>query len=403
MKEHMLTGTKRERVEEKLLRKFRGMEIFEPEKHFRLFKQLQDGSFGFSPVACALYANGFNPRGASKLAPFGLIYSGDQSIFSMGYFRKEGTAYDEDGYLMIVAPKGIQVGSVIQHVTEEILADSTIPCKGVYVRFIGVRDYPDYVFRGFNLVGTDNNEWNPRAPQEDETYFHSTLDLSRVIRPNFDTFEVLDLGGTVDKEHRRKSRLAFKRFENFLRRNGLEFRMEKITGDNAGAASEVGRGLICAHFAQLTDPVGSVAEDHLGVVSPQILSLPDVKAYVGHLNNIPISIFVGEEIGPGMVGLYTPFTLRSSDHILKNLLRIDPNELIPNLPEIKDGPKQVPRSEGFSAIAVFNQIQYFAKIIIEEGISYVKLGGSEEKKLDDAKRQLGAEEDRTLWVFKGKV
>jgi hypothetical protein len=30
------------------------------------------------------------------------------------------------------------------------------------------------------------------------------------------------------------------------------------------------------------------------------------------------------------------------------------------------------------------------------------MGGSEEKKLDDAKRELGAVEDKTYWAYTGK-
>ncbi|MFH1520926.1 MAG: hypothetical protein ABID61_04725 [Candidatus Micrarchaeota archaeon] len=401
--------TKREIVEQKLLAKFKQVKILDPDMGTWQLDR-KEGNFGMSPAAIALYANGYNPRGVSRIAPLGLYYheattcsTVDDAVFGIGYFRKEGTSED-DSYLMLIAPT-LRALERIAPFIEKIFQDGTIPCKGVYVRFLNEYGKNLLVGHGFHPVTFESNPWNPRAPQEDETFYHSTLWIPGILRPILPTeFEVLDLENTENKEHRRKSRMAVQRFRNFLKRNQIDFRMQQIFPKECEHASGIGQKIIREHFSRLVDPVGSMAEDHFGVVHPKILKLPDIRASIGYLNDVPVSIFVGEGIrrskngGFDTLGLYTSITLRDNEYVLGELLGLDPYETIPNLPEIKNGPKTVSRAEGFSAISIFNLFNYF----FQSGVEWIKLGGSEEKKLDDAKRQMGAKEDKTYWVYKEK-
>lgn len=415
MNQHTLTGTgrtKREVVEQTLLAKFPGMKIFEPDKHASDMIRFQDGSFGFGYAASALYIHGFNPRGISKLAPFGLLYHEDNVMFGLGYFRKEGTCENDDGYLMILAPKGLNAVRRVTEIVSEVLADRYIPCNGVYVRFLDGFEKSKFVNAGFSEVTAEANPWHPSAPLEDETFCHSTLWLPSVVRlttARVEGFEVLDLDEAEDKEHRRKSRLAFKRFANFIGRNKLNYRMDRIafeTNQEQEQAIDIGRKIIIMHFNSLVNPVGSCAEDYLGLVSSEILRWMNTIGYIGYLNEVPISVFLGAPVHGHSVGdrwntlgLYASITLRSAEHVLGDLLGLDPYEMIDN--QLDSKRPKVPRAEGFSAISLYNQLYYFAKVLAH-GISTIKLGGSEEKKLDDAKRQLGATEDKTYWVYKEK-
>lgn len=390
MNEHIKSRTKREQAECQLLQVFKNIKIFEPEKHCHILTSYSDCSFGFSSAAFSLYSNGMNPRGKSRIAPFGLLYHDGIVVFSIGYFRKEGQREDEDGYLMIVAPKGNGASEKVALLAEGML--KTIQCKGVCVRFLDEKAFSVLKEMGFTAAAM--SPWHPLAPQEDETFCHSDLKLSRVINHCSDNFEVLDLSDAQDKEHRRKSRLAFRRFGNFLKRNRLSFKMEKLRPTQ----SETARSIVKRHFSLLKEPVGSIAEDHFGIVSPEILALPNVRAYMGYLNDLPISVFVGEKIAQDTVALYTPMTLRSAADVLP-ALGLDPEEMVANLGELRNEPGKVQRKQGFSAVALFNQLNYFAKLAAE-GLEHVKLGGSEKKELDDEKRQLGATEDQTYWAVK---
>lgn len=404
MNSHISIGTKREVAEQKLLAKFPCMKIFEPDKHAPDMLQFQDGSFGFGYAASALYAHGFNQRGISKFAPFGLLYHENKVMFGLGYFRKDGT--NDDGYLMLLAPKGLDAVRRVTEIVIEILSDNSIQCSGVYVRFLDEYSRTQYVNTGFSTVTAETNPWHPNAPLEDETFCHSILWLPSVIRlttARDEGFEVLDLDGVENKEHRRKSRMAFQRFSNFLGRNKLNYRMDRIPFDtNPEPAIDIGRKIVYTHFKTLVNPVGSCAEDYLGLISPDILRWMNTIGYIGYLNDVPISVFLGAPVHghhtdekQRTLGLYASITLRNAELVLGNL-GIDPYETMQS-----DSGKPVPRAEGFSAISLFNQMHYFAKVLAD-GIPIIKLGGSEEKRLDDAKRQMGAGEDKTYWVYKGK-
>lgn len=387
---------KREMFERAILGKFRNIRILEPTKDFRALEGYKDSSFGFSIAAAALYANGFNPRGFTKVAPLGLIYDDGKTAFLIGYFRKQEQEMDENGYVMAICPKGSRAIEKTAEILNKILDDADIPCSGVYARFLNKAQRDLMLSYGFNDISA--SPWDKRAPQEDETYCHSILSLPKVIALTANKIEVLDLEHAVDKEHKRKSRLAYKRFVNFIRRNKLDFTMRKFDSEQI----ELATGLVCNHFSQLRDAVGSMAEDYFGILTPQVLGLPTVHSYIGYLNDLPISVFVGEELGAHTLGLYLSITSRNKELVLSQL-GINADEMVENLPDlIKIGePEMVKQGTGFSAIPLFIQIAYFAKML-ELGIHTIKLGGSETKDLDDMKRQLGVEPDPTYWVVKQK-
>ena len=83
-----------------------------------------------------------------------------------------------------------------------------------------------------------------------------------------------------------------------------------------------------------------------------------------------MSIFVGEDLGNGMIGIYTPFTLRGNPMIM-----------------------------GYSAMPMFALTELLIRLK-EIGFEKVHLGGSENASLDRTKELLGAKEDKTYWVFK---
>jgi|GEM_PF-5361096 len=396
--------TKREAFERKVLARFgHAVQIMDPDRHYLVFKRLQpyfdgysptqdvpglySGSYGFSPSASALYANGFNPRGLSKVAPFGLLY-GDfgndnlcfTSVFSIGYFRKPGSKEGEDGYMMILCPQGdASTMDLAVRFARNILCEQDIPCAGVYFRFLDFVQWNTATSLGLRNIS--GYPWHPKAVKEDETFCHSSLFLPKVIELSGSGFRVLDLQDAPDKYHRRKSRMAFKRFENFLSRNGLEFCMKRLMSEDSEKNCKIAMEIIRSNFARMDNHICSVAEDYLGICDPRIFRLPDIHAYVGYLARVPIAVFIGEEIAGGSVGLYTAITLHDARQVL---------------PELGIAPESQ-KAMGFSAVSMAAQMHYFANLLAK-GITTVKLGGSETKELDDQKRQLGAKEDETYWL-----
>lgn len=391
MKQNIIPQTRREQFETRMLQRFTALEILKPEIHSRSFQTMQNGSFGFGIAAAAFYANGKNQRGSSRIAPFGLVFDKYDDLFVIGYFRKPGSAENDDGYAMFLCPKGEGVAGVVAGFAEEMLADPELRCAGVYARFLSRRMRDELLIRGFSSVSSQYAPWHQLAPQEDETFCHSRLYLPEVLTLDGTNFHVRDLSNAKDKDHRRKSRMAFQRFGNFLSRNSLGYHLEKMRLD--GSDSETAMKIIRSYFASIGETCGSVPEDYLGLVDPKILGFARVHAYLGYLGNVPVSVFIGEELQhqihylslPGQIGIYASISMRNKEEVLP-ALGLDPKDK---------------RSDGFSAISIVAQLYYFAKLFAQ-GITLVKLGGSEKKSVDDAKRQLGAEEERTYWVFKGR-
>ena len=104
-------SSSRDIVEQKLKEIF-GDKLLPTEQAHEAIRERKDGSFAVSEMGMMLYTNGYNLRGQSKEYPNGMVYSDDEIIFGVGYFAREG---EEDGHLMVVAPRG---ENVVQSVDE---------------------------------------------------------------------------------------------------------------------------------------------------------------------------------------------------------------------------------------------------------------------------------------------
>jgi hypothetical protein len=372
--------TKRERAETAMLEKFRCLRVFKPGKDWRALEPLKDGSFGFGSAAFALYSNGFNARGKSAIAPFGLLYENDGAVFSVGYFRKEGSGREEDGYLFVVAPKGKGAVEAAAEFAAKALEDRSIPCKGVYVRFLDGSGLAALERKGFVKVDERHYPWHDEAPLEDETHCHSeikladALDLAALGKNGFAPEAV----GRARGDHRNKSRRAVGNFASFLGKNGLEYRLEKMPHQM------IARGIAGAHFEYVWKSgkaVGSTAQDYFGVLSGEVASLPQVFARAGYLRDLPVSAFVAESLGKAVVGIYSMLTIRDEKYLAERMVGLD--------------------MAGFGSIARYALLRFFAELAWQ-GVKAVKLGGSETHGLDRFKWELGAEEDRTFWASLGQ-
>ena len=387
-----MAGTRCETFDRAVLAKFRHLKILEPEKDLAVIEKFKDGSFGFGMAAFALYANGFNPRGRTALAPCGLLFHDGKNAFGVGYYRKEGDLEGDDGYLMVIAPKGQNAARVAGEFARAVINDKEIPCKGAYIRFLQSADMRLLERLGFEKVGKKHG-WNEKAPLEDETYKHSSIRLANLLKWHDGMLLV-----------KNDIRLQKNRFENFLARNGLTWRWEEIKpGDYRTAEAIIGD-----HFSLLERQgkrIGSMAEDYYGLTRMAI-GISGVDAKLGYVANVPVSAFISETISPANAenraeGMYCTITLRDEALILQKL-GLDPEELVANQSQmIEPGEtEKVQRKRGVSAIAQFFQLAYLAELA-KKGMQVAKMGGSETHEHDTAKARLGAGLDTTVWAFLG--
>ncbi len=348
----MFNETKRDIVENILLDRFEQVQPYSP-NYSEVIGKYKDGSFGVSNLAFALYSNGLGPRGRSSKHPYGLVFEDSETLFSIGYYRKENDPEDSDGYLFVVAPRGKNIGEKIGEIFDEVKGKD-IPCKGVYARFLKLDQYLELLNTGFLPI--EESPWHSESPKEDETYSHSIVNIKNHIPI--------------------KTRYAKNRFKNFLKRSGFQYELEKL------ANKEDARQVIDSHFDMLQKKgkaIGSTPEDHYNSLSSDLLNLESVNAYVGYLQEDPVSVFVGEMLSPNRFGLYTPFTLRDPDKI----------SCVDTCSDYT----------GFTAMPTYAYVRLSEKLK-ERGISEVHLGGSELPDLDRFKRQLGGREDPSYWAVK---
>jgi hypothetical protein len=332
-----------------------------------MLEEHKDGSYGMANLACALYSNGYNPRGQSKNNPCGLIFEDEEAVFSIGYFQKEQTLGSE-GYIFFVSPRGKNVLRKVTDLTREVLAGTEIPCQGVYVRFLELNQYLELLKKGFLPI--KEAPWHPEAPEEDESYSHSIVSLENLVSQ-----ENINLVDAQSRNSRRKARDSYNRFRNFLDRNNLTYRLEESSITQTLDAREI----VEKHFEMLRGKgkdISSTPEDYHSLFDVDILGIEGVQSYVGWLGGEAVSVFIGEKLSDTRFGLYTAFTLREKELI--------------NL-EFKD-------RTGFSAISMYAYIELFKKLS-EKGVEEVHLGGSELPDLNIFKRRLGAKiGDPTYWA-----
>ena len=375
--------TRRDVAERILLSELKDVRPYTPQES-KTIDRYKDGSFGLSNIAFALYSNGHNPRGRSSNYPYGLIFEDGQTLFSIGYYRKESDPEDSDGYVFVVAPRGKNAIEKVRAFTDSIISNDEIPCKGVYVRFLNEAQYKELLKLGFSPVDKDHYPWHLQAPQEDETYNSSIVSIDDLVSISEEGSVHINLIGTGSRNSRKKARDGYNRFANFLNRNQCTFSLEEYIGENQNDAERI----IQKHFEMLREKgkdIGSTPEDHYNSLDPSLIDLGGVKAYLGYLQKKPVSVFVGEFLSPKRFGLYTPYTLRDKKLVLSDL-GIDPES---------------DEAVGFSAISIYAYIRLLEKLK-NQGVKEVHLGGSELEDLDTVKRQLGGKSDPSYWVVKLK-
>jgi len=378
----MTKETKRTVVEKILQKKFAEVKPFTPKKASKVEKY-KDGSFGVGVLAFALYSNGHNFRGRSIKNPFGLLFDDGEAIFSIGYYRKEHDAEDEDGFLFVVAPRGKKVVEKVEKFVDKVLEDKEIPCQGVYVRFLSLSQYVGLINKGF--LPAKESPWDPESPEEDETFTYSRLNVSDLLEiEKHGVVKVKSIKGQSGSGKKR-IKASYSRFVNFLERNGFTFTLREYTPSKLTDAKYI----LYKHFEmleKLNKAVGSTPEDHFNSIDPEILKLEKVKAYIGYLNGQPVSLFVGEFLSKKSFGLYTPFTLRDSAEILPLLkLRVKSKEAV-----------------GFTALSTYAYVELIKKLM-KKGVEEINFGGSEITDLNIFKRKLGCRSDPTYWVVKLSV
>ena len=381
MEKHKSQPTQRERVESALLAKFPGrIKVFEPMVDHPLVNRHKNGTFGFSNAGFALYSNGYNPRGRSALAPLGLLYQDGENAFSISYFTREGDRAGSRGYLFIVAPTGRD--AVLR--AHEVMAgiSDNLDVAGFYVRFLTCNQYVDFLSMKpvpyMAYIPAKQHPWHPEAPEEDET-------LSASIVP-------IRIAVTRESVMHPHLSLARHGFENFLKRHpGCTYTLEKMNPANIMVAREI----VERHFRLLQDSgkrIGSTAEDYFGCLSEPMLNVPGVVAFIGLLNQIPVSVFVAEAIYGGSepsrhpysaAGVYTSITLRDRGFLLPKL----------GIDQV-DGEA----GRGFGCLSAYAFARLFAELELM-GFKDVHLGGSEHPDLNRFKRGIGARNDPTYWIY----
>jgi hypothetical protein len=374
----LIEGKKqRDIVEEALMSHFSGIVRPLTFQDIKIINQFKDGSFGFSFLGLMLYANGYNLRGESSRYPQGLLYYDGENIFGLGFFKK--TFEEEKGHLHIIAPRGKTWMTIVNNFIKQVRQIPEIPKTSIYIRHLSETKYRQLLDIQGGYSEITDNPWHPSAHSEDETYHHRLIYLDDIITYDCTGNLVIKvLESEESRDFRRKAKLAYNRFNNFLDRNHAEFCIELYQPDKQ---KNEAKDLIIQHFKTLKNAVGSSPEDYFNLIyhlPPSDQGNSDFFAYIGYLkdksNCIPVMLFIGEKVYGDTVALYATFALRDD--------RIIPQNYNPT---------------GFTAISQYSYLRIF-DLLYRNGIKYADLGGSEVKDLDRFKRQLGAKEIKTYWL-----
>lgn len=369
--------TKRDIVEEFLLKNVKNILPFDPNNPN--IEKYKDNNFGLSVIGFALYSNGHNLRGKSTNYKYGLLYEDGENIVSIGYFRKETDEDTEDGYLFFTAPSGPRIVDIIKEIVAN-LSIQNLPIKGFYIRYLNLEKYIQFLNLGYLPI--KESPWHPEAPEEDETFNNSLVDIDSVIDIQNEEFTIKKIEG-LSKNSRKKVKYAYARFNNFLLRNNLSYRLEHLAYENSHLAYRI----IKSHFEMLRKygkNIGSTQEDHFNAVDPNILDNKDCMAFIGFLKEIPVSIFVGEKLSEDTFALYTPFTLRDVEVIDSVFYSDKFQEIV-----------------GLSAMPTYAYVHLLLELK-KKGFRYVDFGGSELADLNKFKRQMGGVSKPSYWVYTPK-
>ncbi|MFV8131416.1 hypothetical protein [Streptomyces syringium] len=373
-----LPATDRDEFEGRLQSLF-GDKLRPVEESFDTIGTFKDGSFAMGHLGLMLYTNGYNIRGTSTQHPNGLVFHDGENLFGVGYFSKE--AHPEK-HLHIVAPKGPDRIAVVKSFIAAV-REAGLTRTSIYVRHLPPEDHVAFLAAGFAPVTKD--PWHPVAPEEDETYPNRVYHLDELFTEGADGgLEVKNLVGAENRKYKSKNRLAFRRFENFLRRNDhLDFRI--LPYGYGESEQSKARGIVEGYFEARSEQgtvVGSTPEDYRALITqrPGGENERDYFAYLGSLSieggeEVPVLFFAGERTAPHRASLYCTMSMR--------------------FPERLTGIFKDPT--GFTAIPQYVWLNVFKKMW-DQGIREVDAGGSEVKGLDDQKRQLGGRPEKTHWV-----
>lgn len=355
-------------------------QIYPVEESSNIIARFKDGTFAMSEIGLTLYTNGYNLRGTSNKHPNGLIYYDGKNLFGIGYFSKEE---ENIGHIHIVAPKGEHpVEAVLTFINE--VKKSGLSDASIYIRHLSEKERDIFLSSGFSSV--DMDPWHPEAPEEDETFPNRVFLLDDLFEKNGDgTIHIKNLKGKDQQGFKKKNRLGYQRFENFLKRNQLMVTINPYhySLGERNQAKEV----VVRYFEARKNRgglVGSTPEDYFPVMlqKPRGINGKDYFSYLGTLStsegkSIPIAFFSGEKLADTKIALYATITMRFPEYV---------KEFIQD--EI-----------GFTAIPQYIWLTIF-KDVWKKGISTIDVGGSETIGLDDQKRQLGGNPEKSYWVIK---
>jgi hypothetical protein len=125
----------------------------------------------------------------------------------------------------------------------------------------------------------------------------------------------------------------------------------------------------------------SSPEDYEGILQPEILELPSVRAFLGCINDLPVSVLIGDMTGADTAGLYAAITLRDHAYVGAAINNYDTSEH--------------PRLSALSTFVIYSYLKHLGEL----GVVDMDLGGSEHADLNKWKRHLGAEYQPTYWAF----
>lgn len=386
----MSAKTFRDLTEAQLLELFPGKLFQISPSEIEYINQHKDGTFGYSYLGLMLYTNGHNQLSKSTEHPKGLLYRDENGTFGVGvFFKKEAPSIPN---IHIVAPRGRNWVRTVNDFVDAVSKKN--PDVIFYIRHLTHEKQKklapttnlDRILERHNFqsrwAAIEANPWLENAPQEDETFQHSRVDLHEVIgTPEEGMFNNIQNLSQNSKDMRKRN---YRAFTKFLQKNQLTFELQPYTND----MQEMARQVVQNHFANLDDrqkAVGSTAADYENIITadPEKLHNADTHFYVGMLKNkngcsVPIAFYALEKIGPDTVAGYATIT-NYSQHSVQPIMGENPD------------------FTGFTSIKSYveGQVMYEMK---EKGYRHMELGGSETRDLDRGKQRFGAQNVDTYWL-----
>ncbi len=338
----------------------RHLRAFQPQHDRAGFERVKGGKFHHSATAIALYLSKY-PKSAVHQEKFGYLYKRGNELLAFGVFQ--GMDDKKYGFIVPISAPAATVSNMARYALKEF------KLSGIYVRFLGVKEFSTLLSPIFNFVPAKEKPWHPDAPEEDETLSNSIIHIPRVV----DAVE--------NRKGLRDIRQSYNRMVRLFDNTGSRFSLVKIeTREHIEKASEIVRMHLGA-IDRKGKLVSSSPEDYEGILQPEILTLPSVRAFLGCINDLPVSVLIGDMTGLGTAGLYAAITLRDQEYVGAAINDYDTTKH--------------PRLSALSTFAIYSYLKHLG----ENGVVDIDLGGSEHADLNKWKRHLGAEYQPTYWAF----